>query len=65
MRTHAMDAEEPPRSNAAWPDLHAPGWGATRDAVHMYTQVVGKVKLAVSPFLNQWWEVAFALTPAG
>jgi hypothetical protein len=51
--------------SSSWPDLHQPGWGATRETLHMWTQVVGKVKLALCPFLNQWWEVAFALTARG
>jgi hypothetical protein len=31
----------------------------------MWTQIVGKVKLELCPFLNQWWEVAFHLTARG
>lgn len=52
-------------SSSVWPDLHQPGWAATRETLHMSTQVVGKVKLALCPFLNQWWEVAFALSGRG
>ncbi len=51
--------------SSAWPDLQLPGWGATRDTLHMKCQVVGNIKLAASPFLNQWWEVAFQLTGRG
>ena len=31
----------------------------------MWTQIVGKVKLALAPFLNEWWQVAFHLTARG
>jgi hypothetical protein len=31
----------------------------------MWTQIVGKVKLALAPFLNEWWQVAFYLTARG
>jgi hypothetical protein len=31
----------------------------------MWTQIVGKVKLDLSPFLNEWWNVAFAVTARG
>ncbi|MBA2624914.1 MAG: hypothetical protein H0U89_04840 [Acidimicrobiia bacterium] len=49
----------------AWPDLRHPSWGETRHSLHMRFQAVGKVKLAASPFLNQWWEVALYLTARG
>lgn len=49
----------------AWPDLPYEPWSATRDTLHMWTQVVGKLKLALCPFLNQWWEVTFVLTARG
>lgn len=48
-----------------WPALPFDAWQDTCETLHMWTQVVGKVKLALSPFLNQWWEVAFHLTPRG
>lgn len=31
----------------------------------MWTQIVGKLKLELAPFLNEWWQVAFALTSRG
>ena len=49
----------------AWPDLRHPSLGETRLSLHMRCQAVGKVKLAASPFLNQWWEVALYLTARG
>jgi hypothetical protein len=52
-------------STETWPALPYEGWNDTRDTLHMWTQVVGKVKLALSPFLNQWWNVGFALTARG
>ncbi len=48
-----------------WPSLALDQWKATRDTLHMWTQVVGKVKLALAPFLNEWWEVTFAVTARG
>ena len=49
----------------AWPELPYPAWRETKDTLHMFTQVVGKLKLELCPFLNQWWEVAFGLTARG
>ncbi len=49
----------------AWPPLPLEEWKATLDTLHMWTQIVGKVKLELSPFLNEWWQVAFAVTARG
>lgn len=58
-----MTATEP--TTETWPPLPYDAWKDTRDTLHMWTQVVGKVKLALSPFLNEWWNVAFAVTARG
>lgn len=39
----------------AWPALPLEAWRETRDTVHMWTQVVGKIRLAQSPPVNHWW----------
>jgi len=48
-----------------WPELPYDAWKETRDTLHLWTQIVGKVKLELCPFLNQWWEVTFHLTARG
>src|SRR5262249_43805970 len=48
-----------------WPPLPYDAWKDTLDTLHMWTQVVGKVKLELVPFLNEWWEVAFTVTARG
>src|SRR5258708_39252091 len=48
-----------------WPPLPLDAWKQTYETLHMWTQVVGKVKLELCPFLNQWWEVGFSVTPQG
>lgn len=45
-------------STDGWPELDYAAFADTRDVLHMWTQVVGKVKLALCPYLNEWWEVA-------
>ncbi len=40
-------------------------WKATCDTLHMWTQVVGKVRLALCPRLNHWWEVALQVSSRG
>jgi hypothetical protein len=49
----------------AWPDLAASPWSDTRDTLHMWTQVVGKVRLALTPMMNQWWQVALYVSSRG
>lgn len=48
-----------------WPSLSYAEWVDTLDTLHMWMQIVGKVKLALSPFLNQWWETVFYVTTTG
>ena len=44
--------------NDAWPALPYDNWRATCTTLHMWTQVVGKVRLALAPQMNHWWQVA-------
>jgi hypothetical protein len=48
-----------------WPELPLAAWQDTYDTLHMWTQVVGKVRLALSPRVNHWWEVALYVTARG
>jgi hypothetical protein len=43
-------------STGRWPEL-TPGWEDTRVTIQLWTQVVGKVRLALAPPLNHWWQV--------
>jgi hypothetical protein len=47
------------------PSLPYEDWLDTYETLHLYTQVVGKIKLALSPFLNEWWHVALSLWARG
>jgi uncharacterized protein DUF5996 len=49
----------------AWPELPLQAWQATYATLHMWTQIVGKVRLALSPKLNHWWEVALYVNALG
>jgi Family of unknown function (DUF5996) len=48
-----------------WPPLPLPEWQDTCDTLHMWTQVVGKTRLALTPLVNHWWNVPFYVTPRG
>lgn len=49
----------------AWPALPLAAWQDTYDTLHMWTQIVGKVRQKLSPHVNHWWEVALYLTSRG
>jgi len=48
-----------------WPVLTLADWEDTRATVHMWTQIVGKVRLALEPRLNHWWQVPLYVSARG
>src|ERR1700692_2847455 len=48
-----------------WPELSYAAWKDTRDTLHLWTQVVGKVRLAQTPWLNHSWHVPLYVTARG
>jgi hypothetical protein len=52
-------------SSPAWPELSLTGWEDTRDTVHMWTQIVGKIQLALNPMINHWWGITQRLSARG
>ena len=48
-----------------WPSLPFEAWKDTCETLHMWTQIVGKVRLALSPPMNHWWQVPFYVTARG
>jgi hypothetical protein len=48
-----------------WPALPYNDWLETYETLHLYTQVAGKIKLALSPFLSEWWHVALSIWARG
>jgi hypothetical protein len=48
-----------------WPALPPAAWKETRQTLHMYLQVIGKIRLGLMPKWNQWWNVTFYVTPRG
>jgi Family of unknown function (DUF5996) len=49
----------------AWPALPLAEWADTQATLHMWMQMVGKVRLALSPRLNHWWEVPLYVSAGG
>ena len=52
-------------SSASWPPLPLAGWRDTYATLHMWSQIVGKLCLTMTPLVNHWWNVAFHLTGRG
>lgn len=48
-----------------WPVLSYKEGKATYDTLHMFTQIVGKIKLATLPWVNHSWHVTLHITPTG
>ena len=57
----------PPNSSYSnpFPDLSLNAWQDTYTSLHMWTQIVGKIRLALSPMTNHWWQTTLYLTPRG
>lgn len=53
------------RTSEGWPALRVDDWEPTRRSLHMWTQIVGKVRLAHAPLLNHWWQVPLYVSPRG
>jgi len=49
----------------AWPDLPYSAWADTCVTLHLWTQIVGKIRLAFTPWLNHSWHVPFYVTARG
>jgi hypothetical protein len=48
-----------------WPELPLSEWKDTLATVHMWTQVVGKIRLKLTPLVNHWWNVPLYVTARG
>lgn len=60
-----MSSSVVPVFNGVWPELPLAAWQDTYATLHMWTQIVGKVRLALSPRINHWWEVALYVSARG
>jgi Family of unknown function (DUF5996) len=53
------------QTDQRWPSIPVASWEGTRDTLHLYTQVVGKVRLANEPFVNHWWNTPLYVSARG
>jgi hypothetical protein len=49
----------------SWPDLPYPAWRETCTTLHLWTQIVGKIRLSQTPWLNHSWQVPLYVTVRG
>ena len=56
-------AEAKPRDS--WPELAWESWKDTAATLHMWTQIVGKTRLALTPLQNHWWNVPLYVSARG
>ena len=52
-------------SQQLWPELPLKEWEDTYHTLHMWTQIVGKIRLCLSPVQNHWWNVALYVNSRG
>ncbi len=48
-----------------WPELNWADWSKTADTLHMWTQIVGKTRLALSPMQAHWWNIPLYVSARG
>ncbi|MFY9741320.1 MAG: DUF5996 family protein [Candidatus Sulfotelmatobacter sp.] len=60
-----MSVQPQTLNQIAWPELPLAAWQDTYATLHMWTQIVGKVRLALTPLINHWWEVPLYVNARG
>jgi Family of unknown function (DUF5996) len=50
---------------SAWPDLPLSAWSETCETLWRWTQIAGKVRMALTPLVNHWWNVTLYVTSRG
>ena len=56
---------EAPATSNSWPALPYDAWGDTCQTLHLWSQIVGKVRTAQTPWTNHSWHVVLYVTPRG
>lgn len=51
--------------NKAFPEIPLEAWRPTKNTLHLYCQIVGKIRLRLHPRLNHWWHVTLYVSPRG
>lgn len=54
-----------PPADLLWPPLPLSAWQETYKTLHLWTQIVGKIRLVLAPKINHWWHSTLYVTPRG
>ncbi len=49
----------------AWPELPLAAWQDTYDTLHMWTQIVGKIRMTLTPLINHYWNATLYVSARG
>lgn len=49
----------------SWPALAVQDWASNRDTLHMWVQIVGKIRMAHQPLVNHWWQAPLYVSARG
>jgi hypothetical protein len=52
-------------SDGPFPEIPLEAWRPTKNTLHLYCQIVGKIRLAMHPRINHWWHVPLYVSPRG
>lgn len=62
---NSKDNKSAPNTTEVWPTLPLVEWKDTYDTLHMWTQIVGKIRLTLSPMVNHWWQAPLYVMSRG
>src|SRR5258705_9499411 len=60
-----VQSSETDLANLVWLPLSFEAWKDSCDTLHLWTQIVGKIRLACAPMINHWWQVPLYVTSRG
>lgn len=55
----------PSPESGKWPELRLADWAPTAATLHMWTQIAGKIRMALTPAVNHWWHVPLYVSARG
>ncbi|MGC9964294.1 MAG: DUF5996 family protein [Syntrophobacteraceae bacterium] len=63
--TGTQRTEESASRDSLWPRLPLEAWEETNETLHMWAQIIGKIRLKLAPMVNHWWQVPLYVTTRG
>jgi hypothetical protein len=60
-----VNEQDPINLPECWPSLPLASWEPTRATLHLWTQIVGKIRMTLTPLVNHWWNVPLYVTARG